>query len=442
MSFIGILGIFVALFLLIYLTYKGYSVIYGAIICALIVAFTSGIFNIAEVSTLFITGFTNFCTNNGLILICGAIFGQVYVASGASEGVARAITGLIHRCGAKAGAQVAATILLCILLNIALNLGGVPGMAGTLVTYGICIGLLRGSNIPRRYIIAFMMICPASSVIPTSPQIYNVIPMALLGTTSTAAAIPGLIGGLVQTIAGGLYLYFSIRRAQKRGEVYVTDKAHDPDFDADKKVPNFFLSLLQLIVVFVIFNITQNVTIGTFTASVLCCLMFYPRFGSLKAIQENLNKGGATAAALVFDCACVTGFGYLVQNTSLFGSLITNVASWNINPLVITAIVVALVCAITAAPNSGLNIGIPILQNIFGSNLGTTISASAVHRVASFAANTFETVPTNGGILLSLRLSGLTHKEAYFPVFVVTVLCPMLGCATVIALLTLFPGLA
>lgn len=442
MSAIGVIGIFLALFLLIYMTYKGVSVIYGSILCGLIVAFTSGLTSISGISSLFITGFTNFCTNNALILICGAIFGQIYVDSGASEGVARTITGLIQRFGTGAGVRVLATILMCVLLNIALNLGGVPGMAGTLVTYGICIGLLRGADIPRRYILAFMMICPASSVIPASPQIYNVIPMTLLGTSATAAAIPGLIGGVVQTVAGILYLYLAIRKAQKRGERYISDKAHDPDFASDRRVPHFFVSLLPLVLVFLLFNLTQNVTIGTFCASVLCCVMFGRRFGSLRAVMGVLNKGAGVAAGLVFDVACVTGFGFLVQNTELFGRLITSIAGWNVDPLVITAIVVAVVCAITAAPNSGLNIGIPILNHIFGSALGTTISAGAVHRVASFAANTFETVPTNGGILVSLRLSGLTHKEAYFPVFVVTVLCPLLGTAAVIALLSLFPGLA
>lgn len=442
MTAIGIIGIFAALFLLIYLTYKGVSVIYGAIICTLIVAFTSGMTAINDISTLFITGFTNFCTNNALILICGSIFGAVYVGSGASEGVARFIVKIIHKFGKSEVSQVIATIVMCIIFNIALQLGGVPGMAGTLISYGICIGLLRGANIPRRYIIAFMMSCPASSVIPTSPQIYNVIPMALLGTSSTAAAVPGLVGAFVATLAGGIYLFCSIRKNQKAGLGYVADPEHDPDSDPNKDVPNIILSAIPLVVVFVLFNLTQNVTIGTFCGSILCCVMFFKRFGSLKEVMHALNKGAATAAGLVFDVACVTGFGFLVQNTALFKQLIGRIASLNLNPLVITAIVIAVICAITAAPNSGLNIGIPILSEIFGDSLGTTVSVAAVHRVASFAANTFETVPTNGGILVSLRLSGLTHKEAYFPVFVVTVLCPMLGCAVTIAMLSMFPGLA
>ena len=66
----------------------------------------------------------------------------------------------------------------------------------------------------------------------------------------------------------------------------------------------------------------------------------------------------------------------------------------------------------------------------------------AIHRVATISTQTFDTLPFQGAVIVTLGLCGLTHKEGYFPVMMTTVIWT--GAAAVVAalMLTFFPGLA
>jgi H+/gluconate symporter-like permease len=68
--------------------------------------------------------------------------------------------------------------------------------------------------------------------------------------------------------------------------------------------------------------------------------------------------------------------------------------------------------------------------------------SSALHRTAVFATTTFESMPYCGAAILTMQLSGVSHKEGYMPVFVVTVLIPLIATGVVTSILTIFPGLA
>ena len=91
-------------------------------------------------------------------------------------------------------------------------------------------------------------------------------------------------------------------------------------------------------------------------------------------------------------------------------------------------------------------IALPVVMNVM---LGQGMSpdqvlntAPAIMRVGAIAATTFETLPINGLIILTLRMIGCTHKEAYKPMFIQSVIFTLIGAVVATVLLVIFPGLA
>lgn len=67
------------------------------------------------------------------------------------------------------------------------------------------------------------------------------------------------------------------------------------------------------------------------------------------------------------------------------------------------------------------------------------ISPEVLHRIASLASGGLDTLPFNGAVLTTLALCGMTHKQSYKDMCVVSVIIPM--CVTVIMVILASLGL-
>ena len=61
-----------------------------------------------------------------------------------------------------------------------------------------------------------------------------------------------------------------------------------------------------------------------------------------------------------------------------------------------------------------------------------------MHRVAVIGAGSLDSLPHNGALITLLLICGVTHRQAYRDVGMVTVLIPLIATAVVIVLGTLF----
>ena len=98
---------------------------------------------------------------------------------------------------------------------------------------------------------------------------------------------------------------------------------------------------------------------------------------------------------------------------------------------------VAVIVAFTGSPPAGLKIVLPLLSAAL-----VGVAPEAIHRVATISTQTFDTLPFQGAVIVTLGLCGLTHKEGYFPVMMTTVIWTGVAAIVAAILLTLFPGLA
>ena len=136
----------------------------------------------------------------------------------------------------------------------------------------------------------------------------------------------------------------------------------------------------------------------------------------------------------LINTAAVIGFGGVVTHTSGFGQFTAMVLDSALPPLVSMFMSVSLVSAITGSASGGLQI---FMQTLAPAYIEMGIDAQVLHRVATMASGGFDSLPHCGAIVAMLTITGLTHKEAYRDVGIITVVIPVLATLAVMLLSTM-----
>ena len=144
--------------------------------------------------------------------------------------------------------------------------GGVTAMVVCFTVCPIGISLLREANISKKFLpamIAFGQGTFALTALPGTPQLNNIIPTEVLGTSSTAAPVLGVIGAIVMFVLGTLYLQIMVNKSVKKGEGFdesTVKKIDEQEFLEQEAVPTIlgFLPMIILVASYIFF---ENVSI-------------------------------------------------------------------------------------------------------------------------------------------------------------------------------------
>ncbi len=91
------------------------------------------------------------------------------------------------------------------------------------------------------------------------------------------------------------------------------------------------------------------------------------------------------------------------------------------NSLVNEAITVAVLAGITGSASGGMSIAVVAMADQFIAAANAAgIPLEALHRVASMASGRMGTLPHNGAVITLLTVTGLTHRQSYGDIFVIT----------------------
>ena len=105
------------------------------------------------------------------------------------------------------------------------------------------------------------------------------------------------------------------------------------------------------------------------------------------------------------------------------------------NPLVNEAVTVTVLAGITGSASGGMSIALAAMSDTFiAAAKAANIPLEVFHRVAAMASGGMDTLPHNGAVITLLAVTGLTHRQAYKDVFVIT-LTKTVAVFVVIALL-------
>ncbi|MBY7144297.1 GntP family permease [Virgibacillus sp. NKC19-3] len=445
MDILGMIGLIASLVLLVYLTMKGINIIIAALISSIVVAVTGGMNLGTALMDDYMSGFTDYFASWFLVFLLGAIFGKIMQETKSAESIAQWIKRTLGTKRAVFAVVAAAAIM---------TYGGVSLFVVGFAVYPIALSLFRAANLPHRFIPAALVFGSISFTMtaPGSPEIQNIIPTEFFGTTPTAGGFIGVLSAFLIMVAGGLWLGRMVRKASERGETFslphsisqgkgesasalAAEEQESQQTETANDLPNVILAFLPLIVVIGLLNIlsmfinpTASLLIALTTGIFLACLSMNKY---LKEFWEALATGTQNSLVALANTCAVVGFGSVAAQVSAFDSVVDAVVSIPGPPLLGLAIGVTVVCAITGSASGGLGIALPILAPIY---MGQGLDTGDMHRVSALASGGIDSLPHNGYVVTTVRaICGETHKRAYAPIFMVSVIVP-----TMVLLLAVF----
>lgn len=433
---LGVIGVLIAIALIIYLAYKGWGIIPASVLCALIVVITNNGDIWQSLSVDYINGFKYFAGTYFLIFVLGALFGQVMGESGSANAISYKLLDWFGESRA---------ILVVALATSILTYGGVNLFIVIFTVYPLALILFKAADLPKRLILATVGIGAGTftmTAMPGSPSIQNLIPAQVLGTSATAAPLMGIICSLFLFGAGVWYVQGQAKKARANGEHFVPgprDNIERISLADPEILPHWTIAFLPLVVVIgVIFllkgkmDALYGVSIALVVGIILTYVLNWKRFSNpLKA----LNDGCANSVMALINTAAIVGFGFVVQNVPAFQAFVKFALGMKFHPLISEAIAVNVIAGITGSASGGLTIFMKTMGPAF---LETGINPEVLHRVASIASGGLDSLPHSGAVITLLMVMGLTHKEAYKDLGVVTVIIPLLATALAIAIGILF----
>ncbi|WP_059172606.1 GntP family permease [Bacillus sp. FJAT-27445] len=456
-------SILLALGLLMFVAYRGFSVILFAPICALLaVVLIDPSHVLPFFSGVFMEKMVGFIKSYFPVFLLGAIFGKVVEMSGIAESIAKTIVGWL---GAKRA------ILTIVLLGAILTYSGVSLFVAVFAIYPFAAQMFRQSNIPKRLIpgtIALGAFTFTMDALPGTPQIQNVIPTPFFKTNIYAAPTLGIIGAIFVFAMGMLYLEWRRRKAADAGEGYFgfdsENAAALEQAEAEKNVavPNMSLEQsrakqLLAFVPLILVGVTNKLFItlipkwypegfdfakiglNAFTVDVSAVMAIWAVEMALVVgiittlaynwkrvtinFKEGLNLSIAGALLATMNTGAEYGFGGVIASLPGFAKISDGISNTFTNPLVNGAVTTTTLAGITGSASGGMGIALSAMADKYNAAIASAnIPPEVMHRVVSMASGGMDTLPHNGAVITLLAVTGLTHKQSYRDIFAVTII--------------------
>ena len=435
---IGLSGLILGLVLLIVLTMRGMNLFISAPLCALLVAVSNQITLLGSETdfvTYYMSGFTGFIASWFFMFLLGSLFGKFMEDTGLADSVANAIV-------SKMGMQKAvfAVVAACAILTY----GGVNLFVVAFSVYPMALSLFKDANLPRRFIPAVLAFGSVTFTMTSagSPEIQNWIPIKYLGTTPYAGWEVSLLVAIFMAVFGYWWLKKMIAQAVANGEVFDA-RAGDPQCAAGQEphraLPHPALGLVPLLVVLTLSFLLHDqfghkaliLALGGGVLSILLLCMKH-----FKNLNQAINEGTTGSLIALGNTAAVVGFGAVVKNTEAFQVAVDYMTQLPGNELVGASVAVSAIAGLTGSASGGQAIALPLLAPHY---LEQGVDPEQLHRVVAISSGALDTLPHNGYVVTTIRaICRETHASAYWPMFAMTGVVPLLGLMLAVSLFTLF----
>ena len=462
------IGILISLSLLMYLAYRGVSVLILAPVLALLaVLLNDGGPLLGTYTQVFLPALGGYLIKFFPLFFLGAIFGKLMQDSGAASAIASAI---ISRLGAERAAV--AVVAACAILTY----GGVSLFVVAFAVYPIAANMFAAANKPKRLIpaaIALGAFTFTMTALPGSPQIQNAIPAPYFGTDSFAAPVSGLVAAVIIAAFGVWWIARRMTAAEAAGEGY----GEEDEFTARRKaaesqgeeaeaqtadLPQLWVAILPIILVIALnfatsrFILPQldtsylaqeayggaelsdvrglwSLIVGLVAAILATIALNYRRLANL---NQSLTQGVAASFLPIFNTSSEVGYGTVIASLAAFAVLrdgVVNIAPGY--PLISEAVAVNILAGVTGSASGGMSIALEALGDTYlRLAQENDVSPELLHRVAALSSGGFDVLPHNGAVITLLAITGLTHAKSYFDIFMVAVAGPLLGLSAVLAM--------
>jgi H+/gluconate symporter-like permease len=480
----GLLGIVVGLGILIWLAFRGWSVLLLAPVAALIAAAFGGEPLLANWTQVFMGSAARFLAQFFPLFLLGAVFGKLMEDSGAVTAVAEFMTKTLGERRA---------MLAVVLAGALVTYGGVSLFVAFFVLAPMAQTLFRAAAVPRRLMPAAIILGTSTftmSALPGTPSIQNAIPMPFFGTTPFAAPGLGVIASLIMLVFGMWWLRRAEAVARRKGEDFGAATTLSADTAAgDEKVrerattarefdpaeinrghrsdavPSILSAGLPLIVV-VIVNLVMSLVVlrrldfsflgeerfgatsitavaGVWSvvialaAAILAVIAL--NWSRLPALRQSMDAGANASVLPAVSVASLVGFGAVIAALPAFAVVRDWVLGIEGGPLVSLAVATNVLAALTGSASGGLTIALDALGETYMKIAAVTgVAPALMHRVAVIGSGTLDILPHNGAVVTLLAICGASHRESYFDIVMVGIVGAVLALVAVIVLGTMF----
>jgi H+/gluconate symporter-like permease len=475
----GLIGILVGLGLLVWLAYRGWSVLLLAPAAALVAAAAAREPLLAHWTQTFMGSAARFVAQFFPLFLLGALFGKLMDDSGSVQAIAGFMS---ERLGHRRA------VLAVVLAGALVTYGGVSLFVAFFVLAPMAQALFRAADIPRRLMPAAIALGTSTftmSALPGTPAIQNAIPMPFFGTTPFAAPGLGIVAAAVMLGFGLWWLRRAEAAARQAAEGYgATDaaaeakaddqfireratNAHEFDpaeiahgFHSEARPP-ILIAVLPLIVVVGV-NLVMSIAVlprldfsflaeerwgGTSLSAVAgvwsvavalaaaTATLIAVNHRRLPALRESMDAGANASVLPVISVASLVGFGAVVAALPAFAMVRDWVLSIEGGPLVSLAIATNVLAALTGSASGGLTIALGALGGTYMRLAGEMgIDPALMHRVAVIGSGTLDSLPHNGAVVTLLAVCGSTHRKSYFDIVMAGIAGPILALVVVIIL--------
>ncbi len=436
----GLFGILVALAFLMFLAFRGWTILLLAPGAAIVAAAFAGAPLLAHWTQTFMTAAAGFVAQFFPIFLLGALFGKLMDDSGSVKSIAEFMT-------KKLGPSRAA--LAVVLAGALVTYGGVSLFVAFFVLAPMGLALFKAGNVPKRLLPAAIALGTSTftmSALPGTPAIQNAIPMPFFGTTPFAAPGLGVIAACIMFTFGMWWLTVAHSRARRTGEGFEvspvsgehatpadeltvrelasTAREFDPaEMNAGKRATNIPFIAIAVLPLFVVvctnFLVTQFVLPnidGSFLAepqwgatslsavggiwsvslALIAAIIILIAFNHerLPNIRGTIDAGANASVLPVLSVASLVGFGAVVAALPAFETVRDWVLGIGGGPLVSLAVATNILAALTGSASGGMTIALDALGPTFMQIAHANgIDPSLLHRVAVISSGTLDSLP-------------------------------------------------
>ncbi len=312
----------------------------------------------------------------------------------------------------------------------------------TYVIVVLALPLMKAANLPKKVgMIAGLGIATDISFCFPVANVPGSLPNGILGTSVFSAPILSCVTGVVGIVMFVFWMLHMVKRARKNGEGYdgPTDVG---EVDTDtSNLPGFVSSVIPLIVVVVAAMLMASIKIGGNDFSTLtgidstsqvavaqlcgCVAVAILHFGRCKkaGFLKMISEGAPSMWGFLVLAGCVFGFGQVVTNCACIQPLTEAVLGLNASPYISAMISVAVIAGLCTDGISAMMVWLPMFGQAY---LDMGVDPGALRRLLLCTSQTFDSMPHAQSTAITLGVYGLTHKQAYWDMFVTTVIFPVI----------------
>lgn len=442
MNILSTIFIFVAIAGLMYLAYRGVSIILIAPVMAVVAAVGCGKPILDVLGSVYFIKAAEYIGKFFPVFLFGAIFAKLMEEGGLAASIANKISDVL---GAKRA--VLAVIIGCGILTY----GGLSVFVVAFVMYPFGAVLFRKAGIPKRLLPATLWVgifTFAMVALPGTPQTQNIIPTEYFGTSTWSGIGLGLFATACFIAIGLLWVGYRTKSLNAKGEGY-GNHPNEGNLEPDAALlPDWRLSLIPLLLVIFLNIFLSNpfgwnfakrwqisslwaVSIAAIAASVITVII--GRKNILTAHEKNekskliktINGSAISSGTAVFNVASGFAFGCVV--TSVIGFAVIEDAlmklSSNGNPLWSAVLTTNITGGITGSASSGITIALSKFGELWKNMaIANGISLDAFHRIITLAGAGIDPAPQCGALVTMFAICGLSHKESYFDLLMIMLL--------------------